>query len=547
MATTTYDWITTLASYTLDQAPTEGDQLAPAIGALAKGGYFGAWDQPFGSAVEGRLAPPDAPASSSEFIVNSTTTASQFDASVAGLLNGRSVVSFTDTSDDSGGDVRARVFRKNGAPVDLDFGVAESSIIADYDSDIAALASGGYAIAWTRDFGEDTDLRVTVYRANGSVRASTVPVENANLASDASVAGLADGSFVVAFQQTPTEGGPSSVWFKRFAANGGPLDAVSVQIDGIGTINEDIQVAALKDGGFAVAYTDNGWIGEGGAGTDITLKIFNADGSGRSSYILVNETVAGDQSKPTLTVLSNGYVVVGWNDGVTLNYQAFDPDGNTIGANDFTANQVIEGEIAGLSGGLVANVRAATAVVAGDASGTSIRTSVDELMRTITGDATNETLQGDNLRDTIFGEGGKDKLFGFNGKDTLNGGDGADVLRGGNDRDNLTGGAGADRFAYTDVLQSRPLGALRDTIRDFENGVDTIDVEAIDADTGTVGDQAFVFIGGGALTGAAQVRAFQSGADVVLQFSTDADAAAEMEILLKNFAVGDTDAADFVL
>ncbi len=546
MAVTTYSWTNVVASFTIDQLNTEGDQLAPAVGALTKGGYFGAWDQQFGAAVEGRLVRNDGTPATDEFIVNSTTDSNQNDSSIAGLLNGRAVVSFTDYSEDAGGDIRARVFRKNGAPVELDFGVAVTDIISDYDSDVAALASGGYAIAWTRDFGEDTDLRVTVYRANGSIRASTVPVENADLASRASVAGLADGTFVVAFEKTAVEGGPTAVYFKRFAANGGPLDALPVLIDDFGTINEDIQVAALKDGGFAVAYADNGWEYEDGS-TEITVRLFNADGSARTGYLLANSVVEGAQNKPSLSVLSNGYVVVGWSDGVTFNYQAFDPAGNLIGDNDFTSNQVIEGEIAALSGGLVANVRAATAVVGGDASGTSIRTSVDELLRTITGDATNETLSGDNLRDTILGEGGKDRLFGFNGKDTLKGGDGNDVLRGGNDRDHLTGGAGADRFAYTDVLQSRPLGALRDTIADFTNGSDLIDVEAIDADTGTVGDQAFVYIGAVAFTAAGQIRAFQSGDDTVVQFNTTGAGGAEMELLLKNTLAAVVDAADFVV
>jgi Ca2+-binding RTX toxin-like protein len=545
MATITYDWVNVVASFTIDQFDTEGDQGAPAVAGLAKGGYFGAWSHPFGETIEGRLLRADGTPATDEFVVHSTTDNLQMEASIAGLIDGRSVVSFTDYSEDAFGDIRARVFRKNGAPMDLDFGVAVGGI-GDILSDVGALQSGGYAIAWTRLFENDSDIRVTVFRANGSVRASTVPVENGPaFSSRPSVAGLTDGSFVVAFQQNIEGSGTNEVYFKRFAANGGPLDALPVLIDERGTINQDAQAVALNDGGFAVAWQSNGWIGEGGENTDITVKFFNADGGGRSDYLLANTVVAGAQAMPTITVLSNGFVVVGWNGLGGLIYQAYDAQGNAVGDNVGPIEGVVSSEIAGLSGGLLANVR--TAPAGHDDGGTSIRSSVDELLRTITGDGTNETLQGDNLRDLILGEGGKDKLFGFNGKDTLNGGDGNDVLRGGNDRDVLTGAAGADKFAYTDVLQSRPLGALRDTIRDFQNGSDLIDVEAIDADTATGGDQAFVYIGGLAFSAAGQIRGFQSGDDVVLQFSTDADGDAEMELLLKDLSLAVVDGADFVV
>ncbi len=88
---------------------------------------------------------------------------------------------------------------------------------------------------------------------------------------------------------------------------------------------------------------------------------------------------------------------------------------------------------------------------------------------TITGTANDDTIDGLGGDDTISGLGGNDTLEGGAGDDTLDGGAGDDVLSGGAGDDTLTGGAGADTFVY---------GSARgdDTIADFEDGVDLIDM-----------------------------------------------------------------------
>jgi serralysin len=64
------------------------------------------------------------------------------------------------------------------------------------------------------------------------------------------------------------------------------------------------------------------------------------------------------------------------------------------------------------------------------------------------------------------------------------------------------GGAGADTFVFTALNES--LLAAPDDIADFstEEG-DQIDLTAIDANTGSGGDQAFSYIGGGNFTNVA--------------------------------------------
>jgi Ca2+-binding RTX toxin-like protein len=409
---------------------------------------------------------------------------------------------------------------------------------------LTALEDGGFAVAWTRFFsGGDVDIRAAIYNANGSVRVEQLDVDLRGAASTGpAIAGLAGGGFVIVYADEPAAGGESDLRMRRYDAAGNPLDGNSVVLASLGTQNFGPQVVALQDGGFAVAYVSDSW----GTGDDeITLTICNANGTVRAERHVNLDYVSGDQSRPTVTQLSNGFVVVGWSQGRDFFDQIFTAEGDAVGDNYYVYSEVVEGEILGLAGGLMANVRTSTLNDGADEGDTSIRASVQELIRHVLGDASNEALNGDALSDEVQGKAGKDKISGFAGKDTLDGGEGDDVLRGGIDRDQLIGGAGLDKFVYSDVLQSRAgLGA--DVVRDFEDGIDLIDVGGVDARADKAGDQAFKLIHG-AFTAEGQVRVVDDGKDATLQFNTVGANGVDMEIVLKNFDHRDISEADFVL
>ena len=70
-----------------------------------------------------------------------------------------------------------------------------------------------------------------------------------------------------------------------------------------------------------------------------------------------------------------------------------------------------------------------------------------------------------------------------------------------------------------------------DHILDFAAGTDKIDLGRIDADTLTAGDQAFSWIGSNAFSGSAgQLRAYQDGANWVVEGDTDGNGAADLVI-----------------
>jgi Ca2+-binding RTX toxin-like protein len=86
------------------------------------------------------------------------------------------------------------------------------------------------------------------------------------------------------------------------------------------------------------------------------------------------------------------------------------------------------------------------------------------------GDRGDDFLIGNKGKDTLIGGAGNDVLKGSDGKDILKGQAGNDRLNGGNGADQMTGGGGVDTF----VIRS---DGKTDTITDFENGTDLIDID----------------------------------------------------------------------
>ncbi|MDJ0674951.1 MAG: hypothetical protein QNJ36_06160 [Calothrix sp. MO_167.B42] len=85
----------------------------------------------------------------------------------------------------------------------------------------------------------------------------------------------------------------------------------------------------------------------------------------------------------------------------------------------------------------------------------------------ITGGIGNDTITGGDGRDTLAGNGDDDLLNGGAGQDNLLGGAGNDTLIGGLGQDILRGNGGIDQFVLV-------TGQGRDTIVDYEDGVDTL-------------------------------------------------------------------------
>ena len=160
---------------------------------------------------------------------------------------------------------------------------------------------------------------------------------------------------------------------------------------------------------------------------------------------------------------------------------------------------------------------------------------------TLTGTGGDDILRGGAEDDTLSGGGGNDHLTGLQGDDTLEGGAGNDILVGWQGNDTIVGGAGDDKLAGDAVggddryADGTPTGETdndtfvfapgdgNDTILDFTDGEDVIDLTA--------------FTG---ISGFGDINARQDGNNVVIDFSGD------NSVTLVNFDLDDLDAGDFV-
>jgi Ca2+-binding RTX toxin-like protein len=169
------------------------------------------------------------------------------------------------------------------------------------------------------------------------------------------------------------------------------------------------------------------------------------------------------------------------------------------------------------------------------------------------GGSGDDNLYGQSGNDTIRGGVGNDRVYGGTGTDILYGDDGVDNVRGGGGDDRCDGGTGNDRYSYDVVSDSAPGTANRDVILAFASvgatAGDVIDLAAIDANAGVGGNQAFVFKGTAAISGAGQVNVVASGGDTLIRANTGGTLAPELEIVVQDGTAtpGQWVAGDFIL
>ena len=162
------------------------------------------------------------------------------------------------------------------------------------------------------------------------------------------------------------------------------------------------------------------------------------------------------------------------------------------------------------------------------------------------GNASANLLIGNIGNNLLYGRDGNDRLEGNSGNDILYGENGDDGLLGGVGQDRFYGGAGADDFIFDDGDFAGMTSSTAERIHDFAQGLDQIDLGAVDANSALAGDQAFAFIGTGAFTGVAgQLRYQQISGNTYVQGDTDGDGDADFWIRLDG--LHSLQASDFVI
>jgi|GEM_PF-974921 len=335
------------------------DQAQPSITALNSGGYAVTWTDYSGSLVDVsgsgiklRIYDENGTATSGEILVNTTLLGSQVEPVITTLTNGNLLVTWTDPTILLLGDnIHGQLFTAAGVAVGGEFiangGLLNQLLGQQHESAVTALAGGGFVVSWTDGSGNSSSIDAQVFTAGGTKVGDQFQVntQTANAQQDSAITALANGGFVVTWEDsshTLGEGGSDG-----FAVHAQIYDASGTQVGGEFRVNStiagnqlDSSVTTLSNGNFVVTWSDASASGGDTSGTAIRGQIYTAAGVAVGGEFLVNTEPFGAQTRPAIADLGDGGFIVVFEDasgafgdvsGTAIVAQAFDAAGNKVG------------------------------------------------------------------------------------------------------------------------------------------------------------------------------------------------------------------------
>lgn len=437
---------------------TSGDQKESSVAGLSSGGHVVVWtddDNQDGNreSIRGQIYGPNGVAIGSEFQVNTYFLEEQSDPSVASLIDGGFVVSWTSREQD--GDRRGvygQLYNSSGLAVGSEIAINTGVTSNDqYISSIAALTGGGFVVTWTDKSGSDgnrASVRGRVFNTSGVAIGSEFQI-NTYTSKDqnySSVTGLLGGGFVVSWTSQNQDGSNFSIFGQRYDASGTAVGSEFAVNTGLTSGAQKFSsIASLSGGGFVVAWTDDD--DADGDEDSIRGRIFDANGVEVGAEFQANTYSSDDQKLPSITGLIDGGFVVSWvsknqdGSGEGVYGQRYSASGTVIGSefqiHSNTSDHQNKVSIDALpQGGFVVSWTSAGQDGSGDGIYRKIYAQDDEL------------LIGGAGADLLVGGGGADQLTGDAGADDIDGAYGDDLIEGGLGDDNLHASLGSDTYEF---------------------------------------------------------------------------------------------------
>jgi Ca2+-binding RTX toxin-like protein len=328
--------------------------------------------------------------------------------------------------------------------------------------EVAALTTNNYVVVWTEETAEGTDdVAAQVIGTDGTPLDGKFIV-NSTLEGDqgsASVAGLSDGGFLVAWESLEQDGDGSGVFAQRFDSSGNTV-GTEFQVNETIELDQELpEVIARPDGGFLIFWSHQlepfDQDGDGTATHALYSNMYNSDGSIVETERFYSESGTYPFTDVAAAFVSNdefvlGAEAVGESVTDTVKLQRFEINNFLAGtaADDWIVWQDIHGSIEtvdGLDGRDMLSFVETGSGVSADLGGGSVFVgdvgrdvalfSIEE----ITGSSFADTLRGSDQSDLLRGAGGADTFYTDIGADTLDGGAGTDVLMAGGFYTNAAG------------------------------------------------------------------------------------------------------------
>jgi len=297
---------------------TMSEQIRPFVAGLNDGKFVVTWESYLqdGShySVYGQMFNADGSKYSSKFQVNTYTANGQYYSSVAALSNSNFVVTWVSYGQDGdSGGIYGQIYNANSSKYGSEFRVNTYTTNMQRDPSVAGLIDGKFVVTWHSD-GQDEDgygIYSQMFNANGTKYLSEFQVNTyaANNQEHPSIAGLKDGKFVVTWHSNGQDGDSYGIYGQMYNTDGSKYSS-EFQVN---TYTTDSQwyssVVGLNDGKFVVTWTS---YGQDGNNDGVYGQIFNVDGSRFLSEFQVNTYTTNSQSRPCVAGLSDGKFVVTW-------------------------------------------------------------------------------------------------------------------------------------------------------------------------------------------------------------------------------------------
>jgi len=300
---------------------TAGDQNTPIVAALAAGGFVMAWnDAGSGHGVVAQLFDSTGHKLGGEMVLGTATASG---ATLTALSTGGFALGWYDSANNTAPD-RIQLFDSAGAKVGAEIGTSLGVAGDHFVTSTTALSGGGFVMV------TESGGVAQIFDAAGNKVGGAITQDNVSFFASGRVAGLNDGSFVMAGVTTD-----HNLVVQHFSASG---EKIGSQIVAAHDYSSGLSISAQPDGGFALAWR--------GPSVDVIYaRAFGNDGTPTSPVF--TEIRPGDLTltQPNILGVGGGQYLLSWMGstqfsatGGNVRGQIFDSAGNKVGA-DFLISQ----------------------------------------------------------------------------------------------------------------------------------------------------------------------------------------------------------------